>query len=81
MTGMRASKMLRKSYQGHLAYAIEVRDSGSRLEDILVVKEFSDAFLEDLPGIPPNRDIDFRLNWPLGQNQSLRHLTGWLLHS
>ena len=29
MTAMRASKMLRKSYQGNLAYAIEVRGSGS----------------------------------------------------
>ena len=34
MTAMKASKMLQKSYQGYLAYAIEVRDSGSRLEDI-----------------------------------------------
>ena len=40
MTAMRASKMLRKSYQGYLAYAIELRDSSSRLEDILVVREF-----------------------------------------
>ena len=38
MTTMKASKMLRKSYQGYLAFAIDVRDSGSRLEDILVVR-------------------------------------------
>ena len=29
MTAMKASKMLQKSYQGYLAYAIEVRDNGS----------------------------------------------------
>ena len=47
MTTMKASKMLWKSYQGYLFYAIEVRDSSSsRLEDILVVREFSDAFPE-----------------------------------
>ena len=40
MIGMKASKMLRKSYQGYLGYAIEERDSGSRLEDIPVVREF-----------------------------------------
>ena len=51
MTAMRASKMLRKSYQGYLAYAIEVRDSDSQLEDIPVVREFSDVFPEDLLGI------------------------------
>ena len=44
MTTMRDSKMLRKSYQGYLAYSIEVRDSGSRLEDIQVVREFPDVF-------------------------------------
>ena len=44
MTAVKASKMLRKSYQGYLPYAIEVRDSGSRLEDIPIVREFPDVF-------------------------------------
>ena len=61
MTAIKASKMLRKLYQGYLAYAIEVRDSGSRLEDIQVVREFPDVFPEDLPGIPPDREIDFQI--------------------
>ena len=61
MTAMKASKMLRKSYQGYLAFAIEVRDSGSRLEDIPVVREFSDVFPKDLIGIPPDREIDFQI--------------------
>ena len=68
MTAMRASKMLRKSYQGYLAYAIEVRDNGNRLEDIPVVREFSDVFPEDLLGIPSNREIDFQIELALGQN-------------
>ena len=38
-----------------------MRDSGSRLEDIPVVREFSDVFPEDLPGIPPDREIDFKI--------------------
>ena len=61
MTSMKASKILRKSYQGYVAYAIEVRDSGSRLEDIPLVKEFPDVFPEDLPGIPLDREIDFQI--------------------
>ena len=61
MTTMKARKMLWKSYQGYLAYSIEVRDSGSRLEDILIVREFSDVFPEDLPSIPPDREIDFHI--------------------
>ena len=66
MTAMKASKMLRKSYKGYLAYAIEVRDSGSRLEDIPVVREFLDVFPEDLPCIPPDREIDFQIELALG---------------
>ena len=61
MTAMKASKMLRKSYQGYLAYAVEVRDSGSRLEDIPIVREFPDVFPEDLQSIPLDREIDFQI--------------------
>ena len=61
MTAMKASKMLRKLFQGYLAYAIKVRDSGSRLEDIPIVREFLDVFPEDFPGIPPDREIDFQI--------------------
>ena len=65
MTAMKASKMLRKSYQGYLTYAIEVRDSGSRLEDIPVVKEFPDVFPQDLPCIPSDIEIDFQIELAL----------------
>ena len=61
MIAMKANKMLRKSYQGYLAYAIELRDSGSRLEDIPVIREFPDVFPEDLPGIPLDKEIDFQI--------------------
>jgi len=32
---------------------------GTRLEDIRVVCEFLDVFPDDLPGMPPDRDIEF----------------------
>ena len=38
-----------------------MRDIGSRLEDIPVVREFSNVFPEDLPGIPPDREVDFQI--------------------
>ena len=43
-----------------------MRDSGSRLEDIRVVREFLDVFPEDLLGIPPDREIDFQIELALG---------------
>ncbi|GJR86668.1 reverse transcriptase domain-containing protein [Tanacetum coccineum] len=33
-----------------------------RLEDILVVKEFLDVFPEDLPGLPPVRQVGFQID-------------------
>ena len=32
---------------------------GIKLEDIPVVCEYTDIFLDDLPGLPPDRDIEF----------------------
>ena len=33
-----------------------------KLEDIPVLKEFEDIFLEEVPGLPLKRDIDFMIN-------------------
>jgi hypothetical protein len=35
--------------------------AGKALEDIRVVNEFPDVFPEDLPGMPPDRDIEFSI--------------------
>ena len=32
-----------------------------RLKDIPVVREFPDVFQDDLPGLPPDREIDFQI--------------------
>nr|GFC63990.1 putative reverse transcriptase domain-containing protein [Tanacetum cinerariifolium] len=33
-----------------------------RLEDVPIVREFSEVFLEDLPGLPPARQVKFQIN-------------------
>ena len=66
MSVMMAGKMLRKSYPRYLAYAVEVRDDDMRLEDIPVVREFPDVFPDDLPGLPPDREIDFQIELASG---------------
>ena len=45
---MTASKMLRKGCQGYLAFVVDRRQEETRLEDILIVKEFPD----DISGLP-----------------------------
>ena len=66
MSVMMARKMLRKSYPGYLAYVVEVRDDDMRMEDIPIVREFLDVFPDDLPGLPPNREIYFQIELALG---------------
>ncbi|GJZ80507.1 reverse transcriptase domain-containing protein [Tanacetum coccineum] len=41
---------------------MEKKSDEKRLEDILVVKEFSDVFPEDLPGLPFVRQVEFQID-------------------
>ena len=59
INAMTASKMLRKGCQGYLAIMVDRRQEGTQLEDIPIVKEFPDVFLDDISGLPPDRAIDF----------------------
>ncbi|GAB2278265.1 hypothetical protein Dimus_039277 [Dionaea muscipula] len=56
---LQESKMLMRGCEGFLAYVVETRTDEPRLEDIPVVCEFVDVFPEDLPGLPPDREVEF----------------------
>ncbi|GJT05171.1 putative reverse transcriptase domain-containing protein [Tanacetum coccineum] len=44
-----------------------ITDSGKRLEDVPIVREFPEVFPEDLPGLPPARQVEFQIDLsPLG---------------
>ena len=59
INAMTALKMLQKGCQGYLAFMVDRRQEGTRLEDIPIVKEFPDVFLDDISGLPPDRAIEF----------------------
>ena len=59
INAMTASKMLRKGCQGYLAFVVDRRQEGTRLEDIPIVKEFPYVFPDDISGLPPDREIEF----------------------
>jgi hypothetical protein len=44
-----------RKYINSCVYAVE----GIKLEDIPIVCEYPDVFPDDLPGMPPDRDIEF----------------------
>ncbi|GJU99039.1 putative reverse transcriptase domain-containing protein [Tanacetum coccineum] len=41
---------------------MEKKSDEKKLEDIPVVKEFPDVFPEDLPGLPPVRQVEFQID-------------------
>nr|GEY22168.1 putative reverse transcriptase domain-containing protein [Tanacetum cinerariifolium] len=41
---------------------IEDRSGEKRLEDVLIVRDFPEVFLEDLPGLPPSRQVEFQID-------------------
>ena len=59
ISALSASKLLRKGCQGFLAFVHDLEAKEVKLEDTFVVNEFLDVFLENLPGLPPDREIDF----------------------
>lgn len=59
---MRAWKSLRMGCEGYQAYVIETKEREIRIENIPVVKAFPDVFPKDLPGFPPEREVDFERN-------------------
>ena len=58
---IQANKMLHKACQGYLVYAIESGNSEMQMAEVLMVNEFFDVFPEDLPGLPPDREIEFEI--------------------
>ncbi|GJZ57502.1 putative reverse transcriptase domain-containing protein [Tanacetum coccineum] len=40
----------------------EDKSEKKRLEDVTIVQDFSDVFPEDLPGLPPTRQVEFQID-------------------
>ena len=53
--------MISKGYLYHLVWVKDFILESPTLESVTVVCEFPELFLEDLPGVPPEREINFGL--------------------
>jgi hypothetical protein len=61
------------SYQGIVHHTM-----AKSIEEIPMVREFLDVFPDDLSGMPPERDIEFKIELQLGTvpvAKSLYHMT------
>ena len=63
-----ALQLKRAVRKGCKAYAVTITDDASKsekdklkIEDIPVLNEFTDVFPEEIPGLPPRRELDFTI--------------------
>ena len=61
VSALRASSLLRNGCQGFLAYMVS-NEKDVSLEDIPVVRDFPDAFPDDLLDLPSEREVEFTIN-------------------
>ncbi|KAD4586561.1 hypothetical protein E3N88_24162 [Mikania micrantha] len=62
MSCMKATKYIQKGYTAILALITEQPKKERKIEDIVVVRDYPEVFPEDLPGLPPKRQIEFQID-------------------
>ncbi|KAK1422572.1 hypothetical protein QVD17_17855 [Tagetes erecta] len=64
----KARNYLKHGHQAFLAYVTDKETKGKELDQIPVVNEFSDVFPDELSGVPPEREIEFKIDLVPGAN-------------
>jgi hypothetical protein len=65
VSAMQATRLLKQGCSGFLA-CVTKEAPEAMLEEIPIVRDFVDVFPEDLPGLPPDREIKFTIDLLLG---------------
>ncbi|GKC27438.1 putative reverse transcriptase domain-containing protein [Tanacetum coccineum] len=62
----KARKYIEKGCELFLAQVTEQELKEKRLEDVPVIRDFPEVFPDELPGLPPPRQVEFRIDLILG---------------
>ena len=62
ISALQARRMMKKWCKGYLATVRDTQQGELKLENIPIVREFPDVFLEDLSGLPPDREMEFSID-------------------
>ncbi|GJV77292.1 putative reverse transcriptase domain-containing protein [Tanacetum coccineum] len=58
---IKASKYIERGHQLFVAHVTEKEPKEKRLEDVPVIQDFPEVFPDDLPGLPPPRQVEFKI--------------------
>ncbi|GKA20710.1 putative reverse transcriptase domain-containing protein [Tanacetum coccineum] len=59
---IRARKYAERGCHLFLAHVTKKKSKEKRLKDVLVLRDFPEVFPKDLPGLPPPRQVEFRID-------------------
>ncbi|GKF07453.1 hypothetical protein Tco_0041677, partial [Tanacetum coccineum] len=59
---IKARKYIERSCHLFLAHVTKKKPKEKRLEDVPVIRDFPEVFPDDLPGLPPPRQVEFRID-------------------
>nr|GEU97099.1 putative reverse transcriptase domain-containing protein [Tanacetum cinerariifolium] len=59
---IKAQKYIENGCELFLAQVTKQRSREKRLEDVLVIRDFPEVFPDELPGLPPLRQVEFRID-------------------
>ncbi|XP_052185210.1 uncharacterized protein LOC127796845 [Diospyros lotus] len=63
---MQAEKLIRQECEAYLAFVTIGSKEKKELADLPIVRNFPDVFPDELPSVPPYREIDFSIELLLG---------------
>ncbi|XP_071926109.1 uncharacterized protein [Coffea arabica] len=62
ISGIRVRKLLSRGVQGFLAFLINTPTDKLKVDDVHIVKEYSDVFPDELVALPPESEIEFKID-------------------
>ncbi|KAD5318131.1 hypothetical protein E3N88_18077 [Mikania micrantha] len=68
MSCTKAHRYLRKKCIAFLSHIVERKEKGKSIEDVPVIRDFPEVFPDDLPGLPPECQVEFRIDLIPGAN-------------
>ena len=75
---MEARRFLRKGCEAFLALILDSKREQVNFENNHVIREFPDVFPEELPGVPPEREVGLSIEVVQGTTPISRAPTAWL---
>ena len=59
---VKTTKLLRQECQEFIATVLKIDEEKTKIDDISIVKKYTDVFPEDILGLPPDKVVEFSID-------------------